>query len=128
MPPRNWSGVHGIADDDAKRRARLNTLRGRRSNAPLRAWVAEMKPIYKKLTGKNPRISVDACGKPAGPFWRFLKVASLPLAIDGKKLASGVRDQTSSLAMTAPDSQPLIVTQITFRSVPPIGVVEACGS
>jgi hypothetical protein len=84
----------GAAADDAKQRARLTTVRGRRGNPPLRAWVAEMKPIYKKLTDKNPRISVDARGKPAGPFWRFLKAASLPLAIDGKKLASGVRDQT----------------------------------
>ena len=83
-----------LATDDATQRARLTTLRGRRGNPPLRAWIAEMKPLYKKLTGKNPRISVDARGKPTGPFWRFLEAASRPLGVDGKELASGVRDQT----------------------------------
>jgi hypothetical protein len=81
------------AADDAKQRARLTTLRGRRGNPSLRAWVAEMKPIYKKFTGKNARISVDVRGQPCGPFWRFLEAASRPLAIDAETLASGVRDQ-----------------------------------
>ena len=86
------------ATNDATQRAKRTTPRGRRGNPALRAWIAEMKPIYKKLTGKNPRISVDARGKPTGPFWRFLKAASRPLGIDGKELASGVRDQTRARA------------------------------
>jgi len=83
-----------VAGNDATQRARLTTLRGRRGNPPVRAWIAEIKPIYKKLTGKNPRISVDARGRSTGPFWRFLKAASQPLNIDGEALASGIRDQT----------------------------------
>jgi hypothetical protein len=82
------------AASDAATIGKLTTLRGRRGNPPVRAWIAEMKPIYKKLTGKNPRISVDARGKPAGPFWRLLKATGRPLGIDGKELASGLRDQT----------------------------------
>jgi hypothetical protein len=82
------------AASDAAIIGKLTTLRGRRGNPPVSAWIAEMKPIYKKLTGKNPRISIDARRKPTGPFLRFLKAASQPLGIDGKELASGVRDQT----------------------------------
>ena len=48
----------GAAADDAKQTARLTTLRGRRGNPSLRAWVAEMKPIYKKLTGKKTVVRV----------------------------------------------------------------------
>ncbi len=89
------------ATNDATQRARLTTLRGRRGNPALRAWIAEMMPIYKKLTGKNARISLDAHGKPTGPFWRFLKAASRPLNIDVTALASGVRDQTRTRAKRA---------------------------
>lgn len=90
-----------VAIDDSSQRAKLTTLRGRRGNPPLRAWIAEMKPIYKTLTGKNPRISVDARGRPTGPFWRFLMAASRPLGVDGRDLASGVRDQTRARAKRA---------------------------
>ena len=81
------------AASDASTIGKVSTLHGRRGNPALRAWIAEMMPIYKKLTGQEPRISVDAHRKPAGPFWRFLQATSQPLDIDDKKLASGVREK-----------------------------------
>lgn len=90
------------AANDAAQRARLTTVRGRRGNPALRAWIAEMMPIYKKLTGKEPRISVNARGEAIGPFWRFLMAASQPLDIDDKELASGVREKTRASIKRAP--------------------------
>jgi hypothetical protein len=82
------------AANDATGLARLTTVRGRRGNPALRAWIAEMMPIYKKITRKEPRMSVNLRGKASGPFWRFLKMANQPLGIDEKELASGVREKT----------------------------------
>jgi hypothetical protein len=81
------------AASDAATVGKLTTLDGRRGKPALRAWIAEMMPIYKKLTGKNPRISVNARREATGPFVRFLKAASKPLDINAKELASGIREK-----------------------------------
>ena len=82
------------AATDAATIGKLTTLHGRQGNPALRAWIAEMMPIYKKLTGKEPRVSIDDRGKATGPFWRFLEAVSQPLDIDKEELASGVREKT----------------------------------
>jgi hypothetical protein len=89
------------AASDAATVGKLTTLRGRRGNPPLRAWIKEMMPIYKRLTGKKPRVSVNDRGKPTGPFRRFLDAAGKPLDIDEKQLTSGLRENTRAGAKRA---------------------------
>ena len=90
------------AADDASQTGRLTTLRGRRGNPAVNAWIAEMMPIYKALTKKEPRVSVNALGKPTGPFSRFLQAASKPLEIDGNPLAFGsAREKTRAIVKRA---------------------------
>ena len=92
----------GEAANDAAPIGRLTTLRGRRGNPAVNSWVAEMMPIYKALTGKDPRISVNARREPTGPFLRFLKAASKPLEVDGKPLPFGaVREKARALVKRA---------------------------
>jgi hypothetical protein len=48
-------------------------------------WVAAMASLYKKITGREPGISVlrpgSGRGKPTGPFLRFLEASGQPLKI-----------------------------------------------
>ena len=75
---------------DAATIGRLTTLRGRRGDYAMNAWIAELMGIYKCLTGKEPRISRTASGplrgRPTGPFFRFLEAASKPVECGGKPL------------------------------------------
>jgi hypothetical protein len=87
------------AADDAATIGRLTTPHGRRGDPVVNAWIAEMMPIYKALTGKVPRISVNDRREPTGPFLRFLKAASKPLEVDGEPLAFGaVREKSRAMA------------------------------
>jgi hypothetical protein len=49
-------------------------------------WISDMMPLYKRITGKEPRFSVlrpgPGRGQPAGRFLRFLQAAGEPLKID----------------------------------------------
>jgi hypothetical protein len=90
------------AANDATKIGKLTTLPGRRGSYALNDWMAEMMPIYKALTGKSPRISVTARGKPSGPFLRFLQAASKPLEVDGKPLPfEAVREKARALVKRA---------------------------
>ena len=90
------------AATDAATLGRLTTLRGRRGNPTVRSWMADMMPIYKTLTGKDPRISVNRRGEPTGPFLRFLRAASKPLEIDGEPLDFGaVREKARAIVRHA---------------------------
>jgi hypothetical protein len=80
---------------------RLTTPPGRQENTALRSWMAEMMPIYKALTGKDPRISINARGKPTGPYLRFLIAAGGPLGIKEKELTDGARAKTRTLLRRA---------------------------
>jgi hypothetical protein len=80
---------------------RLTTPRGRHGNNALRSWTAEMMPIFKALTGKNPRISVNDRGGPTGPFLRFLIAAGGPLGIREEELTDGARPRARTLVKRA---------------------------
>ena len=75
---------------DAVRIGELIVPKGRHGQPAVNNWIAEMMPIYKKITGKDPRASVIAAGprrgKAAGPFIRFLEAASKPLEAEGEPL------------------------------------------
>jgi hypothetical protein len=65
-------------------------------------WIADMMPIYKKITGNDPRASVIASGldrgKAAGPFIRFLEAASKPLEAEGEPLCiESLRDRVRAI-------------------------------
>ena len=78
------------AAPDAVRIGELIVPKGRHGQPAVNNWIAEMMPIYKKITGKDPRASVITAGprrgKAAGPFIRFLEAASKPLEADGEPL------------------------------------------
>jgi hypothetical protein len=82
MPERSASKAVG----DAVRIGELTVPKGRHGDPAANYWIAAMMPIYKKITGKDPRTSVIALerpgeGKAAGPLIRFLEAAAKPLLI-----------------------------------------------
>lgn len=110
------------AASDAATVGKLTTLDGRRGKPALRAWIAEMMPIYKKLTGKAPRISVNARRKPTGPFWRFLKAASKPLSVKRSWLQAYERKRAP--ASSGPLCRNRIVSPFAVRR-PGLHLLEA---
>jgi hypothetical protein len=90
------------AADDAKRLSRLTSLRGRQTDYALNVWIANMMSLYKALTGKEPRASVDSSGKAAGPFVRFLEAASAPVNFEGEPLClKAIRERVRAMAKTS---------------------------
>ena len=78
------------AAEDAARIGELIVPKGRHGQPAVNNWIAELMPIYQKITGKDPRASVIATGprrgKATGPFIRFLEAASKPLEAEGEPL------------------------------------------
>jgi hypothetical protein len=89
------------AANDAAEIGKLTSLRGRRGKRAVNAWIEAMMPLYKAITGKEPRMSINALGKPTGPFHRFLVAASKPLEIDGKLEFGAVREKTRAIKKRA---------------------------
>ena len=58
--------------------------KGRSENDVVNGWIADMMTNYRRITGKNPTMSVGSPGSvnygdPNGPFLQFLKAASAPV-------------------------------------------------
>ena len=75
-----------IAGQEVVRIGKLVVPKGHQGDADVNDWIEKMMSIYKQITGKDPRFSVLAPGKPdrgkaAGPLIRFLKAAGKPLGI-----------------------------------------------
>ena len=74
------------AAEDALQIGDLIVPKGHQGNVPVNDWIAAMISIYKRITGKDPGISVGAPGRsnegvPGGPLIRFLEAAGKPLGI-----------------------------------------------
>ena len=61
-------------------------------------WFADMMSLYKKITGREPRLSVrrpgSGRGQPTGPFLRFLEASGEPLKIKLRPATSRGRLRT----------------------------------
>jgi hypothetical protein len=96
----------GKADEEAVRIGELIVPKGRHGKPAVNNWIAAMMPIYKKITGKDPRASVIAVGpdrgKAAGPFIRFLEAASKPLDAEGEPFGiESLRDRVRAILTDA---------------------------
>jgi hypothetical protein len=94
------------AAGDAVRIGELTVPKGRHGDPAANYWIAAMMPIYKKITGKDPRASVIAVGpsrgKAAGPFIRFLEAASKPLHAEGEPFGiESLRDRVRAILTDA---------------------------
>ncbi|HUU24808.1 MAG TPA: hypothetical protein VMW68_04500 [Methyloceanibacter sp.] len=92
----------GKAAEDAIQIGELIVLKGRHGKPAVNNWIAAMMPIYKKITGKDPRASVVAVGpdrgKASGPFIRFLEAASKPLDAEGEPFGiESLRDRVRAI-------------------------------
>jgi hypothetical protein len=72
--------------EDVVQIGKLIVPKGHHGEAAVNDWIAAMMSIYRKITGKHPRTSVIAPGRPgrgkaAGPLIRFLEAAGEPLRI-----------------------------------------------
>jgi hypothetical protein len=72
--------------DDVVELGKLIVPKGHHGEAAVNDWIAAMMSIYEQITGKDPRTSVIATGRPgqgkgAGPLIRFLQAAGKPLGI-----------------------------------------------
>jgi hypothetical protein len=59
--------------------------KGHHGDTAANEWIAAMMPLYKKITGREPCMSVrrpgSGRGQPTGPFLRFLEASGEPLKI-----------------------------------------------
>jgi hypothetical protein len=74
------------AADDAVQIGELIVPKGHHGDIAVNGWIAAMMSIYKKVTGKDPRTSVVAPGRPGrgnpdGPLIRFLDAAYRPCQV-----------------------------------------------
>jgi hypothetical protein len=72
--------------EDVVEIGKLIVPKGHHGDVAENDWIAAMMSLYKKITGKHPRTSVIAPGRPgrgkaAGPLIRFLEAAGEPLRI-----------------------------------------------
>jgi len=85
--------------EDVVQIGKLIVPKGHHGEAAVNDWIAAMMSIYKQITGKEPRTSVIAPGRPgrgkaAGPLIRFLAAAGKPLGLNhsAESLRGRVRD------------------------------------
>jgi hypothetical protein len=88
-----------IGAEDVVRVGELVVPKGHQGETAVNDWIAAMMPIYKQITGKEPKTSVAAPGRPDrgkayGPLIRFLEAAGKPLNIPSSadSLAGRVKD------------------------------------
>jgi hypothetical protein len=88
-----------IGAEDVVRVGELVVPKGHQGETAVNDWIAAMMSIYKKITGKEPGMSVAAPGRPDrgkayGPLIRFLEAAGKPLKIpfSADSLAGRVKD------------------------------------
>jgi hypothetical protein len=72
----------GIEDEEVL--GNLIVQKGHSENDVVNGWIAEMMTVYRRITGRNPTMSVGSpgskdYGNPTGPFLKFLKAASEPV-------------------------------------------------
>jgi len=75
------------AAEDALQIGKLIVPKGHQGDDADNTWIADMMPVFKQITGKEPGISVGAPGSddegiPGGPLVRFMEAAGKPLGIE----------------------------------------------
>jgi hypothetical protein len=83
--------------------SRLIVPKGRRGDWALNVWIVDMMTIYKKITGKMPRVSEIPTGPkrgtPTGPFVRFLDAAIKPLRAEDTSIRlTSLRERVRELS------------------------------
>jgi hypothetical protein len=88
-----------IGAEDVVRVGEVVVPKGHQGKTAVNDWIAAMMSIYKQITGKEPRISVAAPGRPDrgkayGPLIRFLEATGKPLNIQfsADSLAGRIKD------------------------------------
>jgi hypothetical protein len=97
----DWSARN--AADNAVKMSKLSVPKGRRGDREVNVWAADMMEVYKRITGKTPRVSVCPTGpmqgEPTGPLVRFLLAAIEPLRRRDKSIRlTSLRERVRELA------------------------------
>jgi hypothetical protein len=88
--------------EDVVQIGKLIVPKGHHGEAAVNDWIAAMMSIYKRITGKNPGISIASSrprrGKAGGPLIRFLEAAGKPLGIQcsSDSFAGRIKDLRTS--------------------------------